>query len=128
VRPWICPLVDGLHRALHAQPFFGGGGGGGGDPAHAAPRRLAWAQSATFAVGSATVRARPRWLYRQLLRMSEVEEVCDGVGSYGWSHAMERLWLVLFNVARPLHPTVQRASKVDSAYFARVLCGRFTGW
>jgi hypothetical protein len=41
---------------------------------------------------------------------------------------MERLWLVLFNVARPLHPTVQRASKVDSAYFARVLCGRFTGW
>ena len=79
MRPWICPLVDGLHRALYAQPFLGGGGGGGGGgaAAHAAPRQLAWAQSATFAVGGATVRARPRWLYRQLLRMSEVEEVCD---------------------------------------------------
>ena len=37
---------------------------------------------------------------------------------------MERLWLMLFDVARPLHPRVQLASKVDSAPLDRVLCGR----
>ena len=41
---------------------------------------------------------------------------------------MERLWLVLFDVARPLHPRVQLASKVDSAPLVRVLCGRLMGW
>ena len=39
-----------------------------------------------------------------LLRLSEVEQVCPGLGSYGWSHAMERLWLMLLDVERPLAP------------------------
>lgn len=100
-----------------------------------APRRkfsISWPQQATFFIARAQILQRPRWLYKLLLRLSTAEDVCPGLGSYGWSHAMERLWFLLFDPTRTLalhvahlRPGVLPASASGNvtSELIRTLCG-----
>jgi len=69
---------------------------------------VTWPQDATFAAGSAWIRAQPRWVYEVMLRLTTVELACMGAGTIMWAHSLERLWFELFDydVPKMIRPVV----------------------
>eukprot|EP00966_Prymnesium_polylepis_P211160 4890208-Prymnesium_polylepis.1 len=66
-------------------------------PLRPVPTEVSWPRAANFAVWRVDVRSRPLKLWEALLRLQSVEGFCHGWATISWAHALERLWLDLFD-------------------------------